>query len=385
MTKRIAIFFRKFASQDSVYSRVVEFVIGGLLFKRGMEGENVIESGVNVEDLFNAVYLLAERMRLEAAPFVGSWHTVVEELDQIEDRQASPAKTVNLIKELVKRQISNPVEYHLEDFLERELEKLSYQRPKPGRGRVFERVAEQMIVTLREIVFIEDSARVKYLRPLIALAKKQKTIVVATLNYDNAIELAAKSGDVPCDTGIIEWSNNGKFSFPSEGITLLKLHGSIDWMQERIGGPGKIEHLAVGFADIDSMKKNLAFLYQGMMDPSKIPSQFCFYRPAVIFGQRNKLTTEGPFFDLLQTFVQMLDVSDLLTIIGYSFGDPHINALLARWMNRDSRRRLRIINPNYDKIQSKFTDDLSRELGDRVEVFKEKTGSALTKLYDNYQ
>jgi hypothetical protein len=40
-------------------------------------------------------------------------------------------------------------------------------------------------------------------------------------------------------------------------------------------------------------------------------------RPAVIFGQRNKLTAEGPFLDLLRAFREELSRSTSLTVVGY--------------------------------------------------------------------
>ena len=43
------------------------------------------------------------------------------------------------------------------------------------------------------------------------------------------------------------------------------------------------------------------------------------FRPAVSFGQRNKLTAEGPFLDLLRAFQVELAKADRLTVIGYSF------------------------------------------------------------------
>ena len=423
MTKRIVDVFRG-SAHDRVSSRVLAFVIGGLLFKRGMDGEDALTSGVNVEELFNAVQLLAERGRLEAAPFVGSWHAVVEELDQIYPPEASLSRIHRAIQKGVAEQVkaalpgnisgfsateidrslhkavaamvqgrsvssgsfdslSRAVGKYLKEYikqwtdrlksttpfnaeLEQELKKLADQRPKPGQGRVFEYVAEQMICTLIKIVWIKDPARVKYLHPLFALAAKQKRIDVATLNYDNAVELAAASADFTCDTGISEWSKKGKLSFPSEGTALIKLHGSIDWEEGWLGGPEMIEHLDVRPVNLSDKRRMR-------------------YRPAVIFGHRNKLTAEGPFLDLLQAFVQALEASDLLTIIGYSFGDPHINALLTRWMNGSSGRRVRIVNPTFAKIRSKFTDDLSRLDSDRAEIILEETGPAIAKLYGDYR
>jgi hypothetical protein len=63
--------------------RVINFVLGGLLFDLAQANQNPIGSGVNVEDLFATVQLLANRNSLEVAPFVGAWHSMIEALDQI--------------------------------------------------------------------------------------------------------------------------------------------------------------------------------------------------------------------------------------------------------------------------------------------------------------
>jgi len=422
MTERIADVFRT-SPHHRVDSRVLAFVIGGLLFKRGIEGDDALSSGVNVEELFNAVQLLADRGRLEAAPFVGSWHAMVEELDTFDPPEASLERIHRAIQKGVAEQVKSAIPNHISGFaasdidrnvqkaieamvkgrslssgsfdslsravgkhleeyikrwtdnlkntaprnydLEQELRKLADQKPKPGQGRVFEYVAEHMIYTLIEIVWIKDPARVKYLRPLLALAAKQDRLVVATLNYDNSVELAAASAGVPCDTGITTWSQNGKFSFRADGIALLKLHGSIEWEQGWLSGPEMIEHLAVSPVDLTDMRRS-------------------GYRPAVIFGHRNKLTAEGPFLDLLQAFVQALEDADLLTIIGYSFGDPHINALVTRWLNGNSARRVRIVNRSFNKIKSKLIAGLSRFGANRVEILQEEAGVALPRLYGEF-
>jgi NAD-dependent SIR2 family protein deacetylase len=419
MTRKIADMFHN-SPEHRVGAKVLDFVIGGLLFKRGMDGENPLACRVNVEELFNAVQLLAERGRLDASPFVGSWHSVVEELDQIappepslyEIQEAIQECVADQIKEAIPNQdswfsggdidrniyntiksinhggsvsfggstsVSHAIGDYLSDYirrwtdglrsttfqnyrLESELKKLADQRPKPGQGRVFEAVAEQMIRALIDLVWIKKQEETEYLCPLIARVSQQRDAFIATLNYDNTIESAAARLGIACDTGISEWSIKGKVSFSGDGIRLIKLHGSIDWEQELRKGADMMEHLAVNQIDLSEKQK-------------------IGYRPAVIFGHRNKLTAEGPYLDFLYKFVQELDASDTLTIIGYSFGDTHINALLARWMNGGADRRLRIADPQYGDIKRSFTKELARIGSDRVSILKLKTRAVLKELY----
>src|SRR5688572_1501834 len=62
---------------------LINFVVGGLLFKVGEAGQNPLNASLNVEDLFNAFLLLAERRELELAPFIGSWHSKIEAFDLV--------------------------------------------------------------------------------------------------------------------------------------------------------------------------------------------------------------------------------------------------------------------------------------------------------------
>ena len=62
-------------------AHALNFVIGGLLFEEAKKGNNPFTTGINVEDVFNAMQLLADRDSLEASPFIGSWDSTVKHLD----------------------------------------------------------------------------------------------------------------------------------------------------------------------------------------------------------------------------------------------------------------------------------------------------------------
>jgi hypothetical protein len=67
MSERILTAFEK-RFGDSKYTKIISFVIGGLLFQNGIKGLNPLKTGVNVEELFNAIELLRDRHAIEAAP-----------------------------------------------------------------------------------------------------------------------------------------------------------------------------------------------------------------------------------------------------------------------------------------------------------------------------
>jgi len=413
------------------YVRVANFVIGGLLFQEGIRGHDPLDSGVNVESFFNAVQLLADRHTLEAAPFVGSWHSMVEEFDKVSpsflklDRlneefyksvrdeildafSASPSsyeagkidKTLEkAISKVVEAAVKNrsvsfstsesigrAVDTYISQVVKQWTSKLKSSRPssssqlekefqkavseslaQPGQGRIFQQTAELMIRTLTEIVWVDSPDRVTYLNPILDFARSRKRLVIATLNYDNAIELAAGSQRVQCDTGIDGWSQAGIIDTTGECLHLLKLHGSIDWEWRR---------------DVVTKERPLPHSTIHQVSATRLTEGG--FRPAVIFGQRNKLTAEGPFLDLLRAFQQELVQATMFTVIGYSFGDDHVNTYISQWLNQSSEHRIRIVNPGFEKSMVPYVEHLKRlreERPEQIQVLADHASEGLLKLY----
>lgn len=381
----------------SKHSHVLRFAVGGLLFQQGINGNDPF-SGIDVEALFNAIQLLAGRQELEAAPFIGSWHPLVEGLDRIDSPRTDPrrlqeaiyksvAETMSeaystisasstareidqTIEAMIKgKQSSKKLGQLISEMLKSSFEKLKTKRPRDdynfrsefskvtesknlsGGGQVFEETTELMTQLLTEIVWLQDAGKVSYLLPLFSWAE-QDMLTIATLNYDNAIELAAESASVPLETGIEAWSQSRQFPQIEKGVQLLKLHGSIDW--------------ALGNGQCNN-KKPLPHQFIKKVSTERMKERG--FKPAVIFGQRNKLTAKGPFLDLLRTFQQELNNSVRLTVIGYSFRDEHINELIAQWLNEDQKRNLRIINgKRFKDTNVPFARQLLTALANRLDV-----------------
>lgn len=421
-------------------AHVLSFVVGGLLFEAGKNDLNPLEHEINVEDLFNAVQLLAERGKLEAAPFIGSWHSFIDDLDKIYPSKPS-GNLQRLIYEAIAKEIlsafsQNPsafrtdkidsalasnirknveatiknrsvslssadnvgsaisvaVERYLKDLTEKWSKKLKSpsfsgsdkikeqitrsikaSQAYSGEGRIFHDTNELMIAALKDLVWIEDTNKVAYLSPILNLLQKQEQeVTIATLNYDNSIELLASSQGVNCSIQLIEQPSQPNGTVSSGGIQLLKLHGSIDWIwQEGRAGENVMPVSKVRRVNPDEVKQP-------------------HLRPAVIFGNRNKLTANGPFLALLHKFGDELGSHDRLTVVGYSFRDPHINIYLSQWLNNDSHRTLYIVN-GPDFTNSHFQPDVAPYVRDllafasaspqRVHIISRYAGEGLRELY----
>lgn len=383
MTKEM---LEKFSSDgDRQFAKVLQFVIGGLLFQHGINGENPY-NGVNIEELFNAVILLGERQKSELSPFISSWHPqvigleggkvdylttrgIVEAINKpIEDMVHKTSEAILRIidrKESIfffgqtKRIDASLSSQRLEGLLTNAIKQVLAGRE----GKIYSSTAETMIRRLVQMVWIKDEQKVKYLLPLIKYAKNSNSAFV-TLNYDNTIEFAGKLLDIEVDTGFETWSETGEFGFIEGSLPLIKLHGSIDWKLSN----GKI-----------NTEKPLPYQVIKRIDPtSEDPGQF---RPEIIFGGKNKLTAKGPFLSLLQAFETQLTNCDVLTIIGYSLRDEHVNEFIGNWFNGDVSRRIRIINPNINSMENEFIKPLLNGFGkDRVEIIPEITSKGIQKI-----
>lgn len=417
-------------------AHVLSYVVGGLLFEVGRNNIDPLAPAINVEDLFNAVQLLAERDTLEAAPFINSWHSFIDELDKIYPSQPS-GNLQRLIYETVSKQIlaalsQNPpafgaskvdealisavqklveasvknrrpsltpnasvgraVERYVQDLtkkwssklksptllgqdkIERQITKqIEAAQAHSGQGRIFHETNELMIAALKDLVWIEDANKITYLAPLLNMLEKQERLVIATLNYDNSVELLSESQNIECKTGISEWSTSGRFTLTGAGLHLLKLHGSIDWLREENEfSYGKLPVITIRQLASQEVKR-----YD--------------LRPAVIFGNRNKLTAEGPFLDLLRAFQDELTRSRTLTVVGYSFRDPHINVYISQWLNGDSKRVLRIVNGPSFSQEARFVSgtptyvhnlfDFASINPHQVHIIGEYAGIGLQQLY----
>ena len=230
-----------------------------------------------------------------------------------------------------------------------------------------------MVAVLKDMTWIEDSSKIHYLGPLLNLLENQSRLVIATLNYDNCIELMSTSQEVDCQTGIGQWSEAGVLDVSSQGLHLIKLHGSIDWVRNEVSpNRERLPGVEIRKLTAEQIKEKAV-------------------TPAVIFGNRNKLTAEGPFLELLRVFKEELGRSQVLTVVGYSFGDSHINVYISQWLNGNDSRVLRIVNgPQFREKamprsgSSGFLADLLRFAAandSRVKIIDADAETGLRQLY----
>jgi hypothetical protein len=219
-----------------------------------------------------------------------------------------------------------------------------------GQGQIFEKAKQFLYAELKNHVCVGTDRDLSYLDPLVAAAQREG-ITVATLNYDNCVELVAARLGVDLDTGLESWRDKGEIGFGRyDAVPFRKLHGSIIWARamEKASERHPLPREIINEATSRDLER---------------PD----YEPALIFGGRNKLTVEGPFLDLLRDFRNRLNFARELVVIGYSFADAHVNAILTQWFNKAEDAKITIINgPKFSEKATGFGRRLLSIPGSRV-------------------
>jgi hypothetical protein len=306
---------------------------------------------LDVERLFASVELLVDRFDQPWSPFVAAWSPGLESFAPAERVTESEirsdlwrfentlASTLNALRNAPSGRRptttslgGRAVRSELASGLAR-----IFQRLKPGDpGLILDALRERMVRSLIDVVKVESTSSVEYLKPLTQLASRQGSVTVATLNYDVTVETMAEASGMQCALGIEEWQASGRFKWTTSGISLMKLHGSIDWaIEEARESPLPLQRVSV-------------------RDPGAPES----YRPAIVFGEGGKLRAEGPFLELLLDFHNALDESDRLLIVGYSFRDHHVNEMIARWFAGNAFRKIILLDPT--SLDSRHNSFVSR-------------------------
>jgi hypothetical protein len=297
------------------------FVCGQIIAHQSSEGADPFEDTPDVEEVFSAIELLAERRDLEISPFVAAWRPEVDALER-PARRGSPHSVADVLEKWLVDQARGFTAggYRLDDAIR------SLIRSEVGLGGtpVYRPLLARMTIALRRLARVSGPEPFHYLDPLFGIADLQHTLTIATLNYDRGLEARAEHLGRDIDTGIDSWTRTGRIEWSLAPMRLLKLHGSVDWVwQEQ------------GYAYNRLQRREVVVTTGGKDDQE----------PVVLFGQRGKLRAEGPFLDYLRAFAEALEGATNTAVVGYSFRDDHVNEYLRRWLSNDGTRRLVIMDP----------------------------------------
>jgi NAD-dependent SIR2 family protein deacetylase len=323
MTRRMASHLATLqTAREPDFIGAFRFVCGQIIAHQSSEGADPFEDTPDVEEVFSAIELLAERRDLEISPFVAAWRPEVDAMERPAGK-GNPHAVADVLERwsVDKARGLAARSYRVDDAIR------SLIRSEVGLSGtpVYRPLLARMTIALRRLARVSEPEPFRYLDALFGLADRQPTLTIATLNYDRGLEARAEHLGREIDTGIGSWTKTGHVEWSLAPVRLLKLHGSVDWVwQEQ------------GYAYNRLQRREVVVTTGGKDDQE----------PVVLFGQRGKLRAEGPFLDLLRAFAEALEEATHTVVVGYSFRDDHVNEYLRRWLSNDSARRLIIVDPN---------------------------------------
>lgn len=301
---------------------------GGMVSHQSNRGHSPL-TAVNIETLISAIRLLQNPDEHEVAPFVANWSPVLSSFsDPILDQRAGRKIAESVSKLIVGRA----------PFAERDISEAVAQIARTSNALnskpLFIEAEDFILRTLTQLLSATED--VGYLKPIVDLSKSQSGGVdVVTLNYDLTVERIAAAAGVTLNRGIETWHPGGELSFPPQDgvINLLKLHGSLDWRAADRPSfrPDPLSLPQIQVADVEEMSGR----------------EVGRRRSWIIVGDRGKLETEGPTLALNFAARKVLDRATHLAVIGYSFGDSHVNSLIRDWLAFNDTRTISILDRSW--------------------------------------
>jgi hypothetical protein len=246
-----------------------------------------------------------------------------------------PSRSVNIEEIAVaalrlRQRLANPIAPYVSGWHNRLLE---LEALHPSMLDVFE---DSIYDKIGEWLATPGSSQIAYLSRFADFAQSGYKLNIFTLNYDLLIESALSKFNIAFVNGMdlnrAEW--NPVLFRDGSPIRLFKLHGSLDW----------VDHEMYGICSVQFPRHFEADEFEGAQ------------RPLIIFGTDQKLTAREPFLSLLYHFSTEIRDSDVIVIIGYGFGDTHLNDILVQRLKEKIRLKVVLVHPRPENVLSNIPD-----------------------------
>lgn len=181
----------------------------------------------DIERVLDATHQLRDREDLELTPFIAAWNPAVQALRESSFAKSGPEIASMAISELSRIGRSSTIEPRdLVDCLERAFNALADELGVDNKSEndpawvPFEKLRLFLTSKLIELAWLNNPKNLAYLSPLIKRGRQER-ITIATLNYDNTIEMKASEDCITIDTGLRSWITTGTLGSISTGIDSL--------------------------------------------------------------------------------------------------------------------------------------------------------------------
>lgn len=217
------------------------------------------------------------------------------------------------------------------------------------------KIVKKMIEAIEQVIrdncnlkLPENAPHITFLRKVTARKLKYSRVKIFTLNYDLLFEQAASKGGYVIidgfsfntprvfngtnfDYDIVTRNTNREISeesFSPKVFHLYKIHGSLDWERTQNG------------------------------DSETFIKTDCPNSPVMIYPSSSKYESsyEQPYFEMISRFQQELrGKNTLLIVVGFSFYDKHIKAMIIEALNVNPSITMIVVSPDVKAI-GKYAD-----------------------------
>jgi hypothetical protein len=329
------------AERQTLPAQVFGYVIAKILTRKVRQGGSPFDE-VNVEEAYDGLERLIYRGRDITSEFVSSWDPFLESLRSPFNPDNFTAHLARSVRLTDRHSLSRGLSLEIDQG---QLRSAAYEIANAtASSATWEQANIQGHLIQALLKCLEhDTSRSEYMSQLMSLADR-KAAIVASLNYDLLVEDVLTKNDQTYDYGLSSWNEKKLVSFANSraNIKLLKLHGSMNWY------PGNDDTIFV-----DSERPIRA-------------------APLMVFGGASgKLRADGPFLQLRHEFERQLLNTNVFVVVGYAFGDGHLNAIIRRWVSTRRKAKMIVVNP----ASIEFTTDM---IGFPYKLSKERSLEAKT-------
>lgn len=296
--------------------RLFGYVISKLIARNVRAGGSPFDA-INIEDAYDGIVRLIERDKDLLSDFVYSWDPILDQIRPRFDETRFVEAMANAIREEASKKTGSVMSIlGLGNWSLKEVASSISTAFAPDLATAnLESFLDPFLETLTSCL-VHNMNKLSYMRDLVSYSARAGGLL-ATLNYDLVIESALEQESLSFDYGLSAWNSRKVIRWVGADTKLIKLHGSVNWF-------GGLDNVTVGKEGELKQRKHV-----------------------MIFGAlRGKLTPEGPFLPLRHELERELRQTNVLAVIGYSFRDAHLNALIRRWVSTRRNAKLIIADPS---------------------------------------
>lgn len=182
-------------------------------------------------------------------------------------------------------------------------------------------------------------------KAIIEYVQEHQDSHIVTTNYDCCIDLALRETDVSFNYGLDFANTNLTNGQKKTGITLTKLHGSLNWFYCETCQDVRLVDTGEMVEDFQQDKK----FYPVIGICRECDGQ---RRPMLVPPLAMKFDIAPPITRLLEQATKAFESAKIIVVVGFSFAeaDLYISRMLSKSMQRSKKQKILIVDPDWGVV-----------------------------------